>query len=173
MLTGTQNVPLLISFAPEYYCPSDNNSRISFFPMRYRVHCDGASRGNPGESAAGVVMYDLYGTIAGRIAVRLGILTNNQAEYRAVLAGMRLVEQLNPTEVEFRLDSQLTVRQLAGEWKIKNGVLRELSLQIHKAEPPGATVRYVHVNRSENAQADLLANWALDHTSPENVFPIG
>ena len=141
--------------------------------MQYRVHCDGASRGNPGESAAGVVIYDSYGAVTARISVRLGILTNNQAEYRAVLAGMQLVEQLRPTEVEFRLDSQLTVQQLSGQWKIKNEVLRELSIQIHNAAPPDATVRYTHVNRSENKLADLLANWALDHTSSENVFPIG
>ena len=141
--------------------------------MQYRVHCDGASRGNPGESAAGVVIYDSYGSVTARISVRLGVLTNNQAEYRAVLAGMRLVEQLHPAEVEFRQDSQLTVQQLSGEWKIKNEVLRELATQIHNAAPPDATVRYTHVNRSENTMADQLANWALDHTSSENVFPIG
>ena len=86
---------------------------------------------------------------------------------------MRLVEQLHPTEVEFRLDSQLAVQQLSGEWKIKDEVLRELALKIHDAAPLDATVRYTHVNRSENTLADLLANWALDHTSSANVFPIG
>ena len=136
--------------------------------MRYRVHCDGASRGNPGEAAGGVVIYDAFGAIAGRIAVRLGVLTNNQAEYRAVLAGMRLVEQLGPTAIEFRLDSELAARQLSGAWKIKNAGLRELAAQVHAAAPRDVPVRFVHVERSENAPADRLANWALDRTSPDN-----
>ena len=139
--------------------------------MRYRVHCDGASRGNPGEAAAGVVIYDAFGAIAGRIAVRLGVLTNNQAEYQAVLAGMRLVAQLRPTAIEFRLDSELAARQLSGTWKIKNPGLRDLAARVRAAAPDGVPVRYVHLARAENALADRLANWALDHTSPENAHP--
>ena len=140
--------------------------------MRYRIHCDGASRGNPGEAAAGVVIYDAYGAIAGRIAVRLGVLTNNQAEYQAVLAGMRLVEQLRPSAIEFHLDSELVVRQLSGAWKIKNAGLRDLAAQVCAAAPVGVPVHYMHVARAENALADRLANWALDRTSPDiqNLF---
>ena len=141
--------------------------------MQYRVHCDGASRGNPGESAAGVVIYDSYGSVTARISVRLGVLTNNQAEYRAVLAGMRLVEQLHPAGRVSALLALISSDLLSGVWKIKNEVLRGLATQIHNAAPPDATVRYTHVNRSENTMADQLANWALDHTSSENVFPIG
>jgi len=135
--------------------------------MRYRIHCDGASRGNPGEAAAGVVIYDAYGAIAGRIALRLGVLTNNQAEYQAVLAGMRLVEQLRPSAIEFRLDSELAARQLSGAWKIKNAGLRNLAARVHAATPQGVPVEYVHVARSQNSLADRLANWALDRTSPD------
>ena len=135
--------------------------------MHFRIHCDGASRGNPGEAAAGVVIYDASGAIAGRIAVRLGVLTNNQAEYHAVLAGIRLVAQLSPTTVEFRLDSELVVRQLSGEWKIKNDELRSLSNQVHGSVPANVSLCFVHVDRASNAQADALANWALDHTSPD------
>lgn len=136
--------------------------------MRYLVHCDGASRGNPGEAAAGVVIYDAFGAIAGRVALRLGVLTNNQAEYEAVLAGMRLVEQLGPSAIEFRLDSQLAARQLAGAWKIKNASLRNLATRVHAAAPEGVPVSFVHVARSKNSLADRLANWALDHTSPNH-----
>ena len=135
--------------------------------MQYCVNCDGASRGNPGEAAAGVVIYDIYGAIAGRIAVRLGVLTNNQAEYHAVLAGMRLVAQLSPTRLEFRLDSELAVRQLSGEWKIKNAELRSLAKQVRDSVPPNISLHFVQVDRASNAQADKLANWALDHTSPD------
>lgn len=136
--------------------------------MRYRIHCDGASRGNPGESAAGVVIFDAYGAIAGRLALRLGVLTNNQAEYRAVLAGMRLVEHLRPSAIEFRLDSELAARQLSGDWKIKNRDLRDLAARVRAAAPDGVPVRYVHISRSDNALADRLANWALDRTSPDS-----
>ena len=135
--------------------------------MRYRIHCDGASRGNPGQAAAGVVIYDTFGTIAGRIAVRLGVMTNNQAEYHAVLAGMRLAEQLRPSAIEFRLDSELAVQQLSGAWKIKNAKLRDLAARVHAAAPAGVPVSYVHIGRSENSLADRLANWALDRTSPD------
>lgn len=135
--------------------------------MRYRINCDGASRGNPGEAAAGVVIYDAYGAIAGRIAVRLGVMTNNQAEYHAILAGMRLAEQLRPSAIEFRLDSELAVQQLSGAWKIKNAKLRDLAARVHAAAPAGVPVSYVHVGRSENSLADRLANWALDRTSPD------
>ncbi len=137
--------------------------------MRYRIHCDGASRGNPGEAAAGVVIYDAFGAIAGRAALRLGVLTNNQAEYHAVLAGMRLVEQLRPSAIEFRLDSELAAQQLSGAWKIKNAGLRELVARVHAAAPPGVPISYLHVPRSENSLADRLANWALDRTSPDNL----
>ena len=135
--------------------------------MRYRIHCDGASRGNPGEAAAGVVIFDAYGTIAGRIALRLGVMTNNQAEYHAVLAGMRLVHQLRPSAIEFRLDSQLATQQLSGAWKIKNAGLRNLAARVRAAAPEDVPVSYVHVRRSENWLADRLANWALDRTSPD------
>ena len=135
--------------------------------MRYRIHCDGASRGNPGEAAAGVVIYDAHGAIAGRIALRLGVMTNNQAEYHAVLAGMRLAEQLRPSAIEFRLDSKLATQQLSGAWKIKNAKLRDLAARVHAAAPNGVPVSYMHVTRSENSLADRLANWALDRTSPD------
>ena len=95
------------------------------------------------------------------------MLTNNQAEYHAVLAGMRLVTQLSPTKIEFRLDSELTVRQLSGEWKIKNAELRSLAKQVHDAVPPNVNLHFIHIDRASNAQADKLANWALDHTSPD------
>lgn len=135
--------------------------------MRYRVHCDGASRGNPGEAAAGVVIYDEFGAISGRIALRLGVRTNNQAEYQAVLAGMRLVEQLQPSAIEFRLDSELAARQLSGAWKIKNAALRELAARVQAAAPERVPVSFVHVSRAENSLADRLANWALDRTAAD------
>lgn len=135
--------------------------------MRLVVRCDGASRGNPGEAAAGVMLLDEYGAIVGRVALRLGVMTNNQAEYHAVLAGMQMAGVLAATELEFRLDSQLAVRQLMGEWRIEDAGLRRLAKRVLAAVPPGAAASYVHVPRHENVQADRLANWALDRTNPD------
>ncbi len=135
--------------------------------MRLVVRCDGASRGNPGEAAAGVMLLDEFGAVVGRVALRLGVMTNNQAEYHAVLAGMQMAGVLAATELEFRLDSELAVRQLMGDWKIKDARLRLLAERVLAAVPPGATASYVHVPRRENVQADRLANWALDRTNPD------
>jgi probable phosphoglycerate mutase len=137
--------------------------------MRVIVHCDGASRGNPGEAAAGAVLLDERNGIAGRAALRLGVMTNNQAEYHAVWTGMQLAAQLGATVIEFRLDSELAVRQLRREWKTKNGELRALAEKIRSATPPDATVSYELVPRGANALADRLANWALDRTQPEQA----
>ena len=99
-------------------------------------------------------------------------MTNNQAEYHAVWAGMLLAGQLGATDIEFRLDSQLTVRQLSGEWRIKHAALQALAARIRASQPPGSWVRYEHVPRGANALADRLANWALDHTSPADSTSI-
>lgn len=135
--------------------------------MRVIVHCDGASRGNPGEAAAGVVLLDQGNAIVARAALRLGVMTCNQAEYHAVWTGMQLAAQLGATWIEFRLDSELAVRQLRGEWKIKNAKLRALADRVRAAAPTDASISYVPVPRAANAVADRLANWALDHTQPE------
>ncbi len=135
---------------------------------RLIVHCDGASRGNPGESAAGVVLFDEAGAIVGRAALRLGVMTNNQAEYHAVLTGVRLAGLLGGTDLLFRLDSELTVRQLKGEWKVKNAALAALCERVREATSDGMAVAYEHVPRDANALADRLANWALDKTRAEH-----
>ena len=136
--------------------------------MHYRIHCDGASRGNPGEAAAGVVIYDAFGAIAGRVALRLGVMTNNQAEYHAVLAGMRLAEQLRPSAIEFRLDSELAARQLSGAWKIKNRRPARSGDPRARGRPRrrAGQVRARHDGPKTLSPTDL-ANWALDRTSPD------
>ena len=134
--------------------------------MELVVHCDGASRGNPGPAAAGVLMLDSDGLIVARVAMRLGVMTNNQAEYHAVLAAMQLTNVVKATSITFRLDSQLTVQQLSGAWRIKNAGLAQLADRIHAAVPPGVEVQYVYVPRALNFGSDRLANWALDHPNP-------
>lgn len=139
--------------------------------IKLTIHCDGASRGNPGAAAAGVIALDEHYEIVARAAVRLGKMTNNQAEYHAVWTGMQLAGQLGATEIEFRLDSELVVRQLSGEWRIKHAGLRPLAERVRAAQPAGARVRYAHVKREANVLADRLANWALDRIDPADATP--
>ena len=116
-------------------------------------------------------MLDAAYEIVARSALRLGVMTNNQAEYHAVWTGMQLANQLGATDIEFRLDSQLAVRQLSGEWRIKHEALRVLAKCVRACEPREANVAYIHVSREANAMADRLANWALDRTDPADAAP--
>ena len=86
------------------------------------IYCDGASRGNPGEAAAGVAIRDQYGASLGTVSLYLGRQTNNQAEYAALLAGVLSAQILGLTDIEFRLDSELVVKQMNGEYKIKKRI---------------------------------------------------
>ena len=118
-----------------------------------------------------MVVIDEQYEIVARAAVRLGVMTNNQAEYHAVWTGMQLAGQLGATEIEFRLDSELVVRQLSGEWRIKHAGLRALAERVRAAQPDGARVRYAHVRREWNVLADRLANWALNRVDPADAAP--
>lgn len=128
---------------------------------RTRVQCDGASRGNPGPAAAGVVITPPSGkaVVLGKV---LGNMTNNQAEYRAILLGLRECLQLGFTDLDIMLDSELAVRQLNGQYKVKNADLLPLYHEAKRllARFAHATVR--HVPREQNACADAAANAALD-----------
>ena len=126
------------------------------------IYTDGASRGNPGEGAAGVMMWDSNGNPVGRISLYLGELTNNQAEYKALLAGLLTCVVQGFDHIECRLDSELVVRQLNGEYKIKDNELKVLASQVNTAVARFSQVTFVHVNRSSNDQADNLANEILD-----------
>ena len=126
------------------------------------IYTDGASRGNPGEAAAGVMMWDSNGDPIGRISLYLGKLTNNQAEYKAALTGLLAAYVQGCDEVECRLDSELVVRQLNGEYKIKDAELQALAAQVQKAAARLRHVTFSHVGRSSNDQADGLANEILD-----------
>lgn len=130
------------------------------------LHTDGASRGNPGLAAAGIV---IYGPGAGanrpelhREGVALGVLTNNQAEYRALLLGLAAASRLGARRVELAMDSELIVRQLEGRYKVKNAGLKPLYEEARLALTRFVAWRARHVPRAENAVADALANEALD-----------
>lgn len=125
------------------------------------IHSDGGARGNPGPAAIGVVI-EQNGAIIATISQKIGDTTNNQAEYRALLAGLEKAHELGAQEVECILDSELVVKQLQREYKVKNKELAPLFVKIYNLSLQFKKISYRHVLRSENKIADKLVNEALD-----------
>lgn len=127
------------------------------------LHTDGASRGNPGPASVGAVLYGPDRKVIGTVSERIGIQTNNHAEYEAVRLGLLAAARLGVRQVTVRADSQLAVRQLNGEYRVKNAKLKPLfdAVKALEARFPGG-VLYQHVPREQNTAADALANQALD-----------
>ncbi|MEO7000873.1 MAG: ribonuclease HI family protein [Ktedonobacterales bacterium] len=126
------------------------------------LHTDGASRGNPGQAAAGVVIEDADGALVAQGKLYLGVLTNNQAEYRALILGLKAVKQYNPVAVFVYMDSDLLVQQMNGTYKVKNAELTPLYQEARALAAGLPNVTFAHVRRGLNAHADRLANEALD-----------
>lgn len=130
------------------------------------LYTDGGSRGNPGESAIGCVLVDpLEGKVLKEYKEAIGIFTNNVAEYRALIAGLELAKNFHPNRLVCHLDSELIVKQLSGEYRVKMHTLQPLIEEIRELESIFADVSYVHVPRDENKKADMLVNQALDAIS--------
>jgi len=127
------------------------------------TYTDGASRGNPGPAASGWVVLDEQGRLVREGGTALGEHTNNEAEYLAVQEVLGWIEQNlgSGFRLELRLDSELVVRQLRGEWKIKNPELRQLALKAMNQLGYFMSAELKHVPRRENQRADALANKAL------------
>ena len=133
--------------------------------MSYRrltIYTDGGARGNPGPGGIGVVIYDANRKKLAEISEPIGHATNNQAEYKAVIAAMKKAKELGAEELEFYLDSELIVKQLKREYKVKNADLAPLFLQIYNLEIGFKKVNFHHVPRERNKEADALANKAMD-----------
>jgi ribonuclease HI len=130
--------------------------------MKYVVHTDGAARGNPGPAAIGIVVQDETGRVVYEASRCLGVTTNNEAEYQALIAALEYVKELRPTEAEFRLDSELVVRQLEGRYRVKEPRLQILHGRATMLLNAVPKYSFRHVPRAENARADELANEALD-----------
>jgi ribonuclease HI len=126
------------------------------------VHADGASRGNPGPAAAAVVAYDMEGTELTSRAKTLGETTNNVAEYSACLLALELAADFGVPRVTVRMDSELVVKQMNGEYKIKNENLAVLAEKVRELAAGFDKCAWEHVPRAQNAAADKLANEALD-----------
>jgi ribonuclease HI len=129
------------------------------------AYADGASRGNPGPSAIGVVIYDAGGREVHRESRRTGHGTNNEAEYRAAIAAVEASIGLGARRLEVRMDSELVVRQLDGRYKVRNPNLKPLHDRLLDLRWRLDSVSFNNVPRTENRLADQLANQALDRSS--------
>ena len=130
---------------------------------RLVVNVDGGSRGNPGPAAIGVVVSDAGGKVLEEHGERIGEATNNVAEYRALLRGIERAAKLDASELELVGDSELVVRQVRGDYKVKDATLRGLHRQVRLALEGFEDWSIRHVPREENAEADRLVNEVLDH----------
>lgn len=130
--------------------------------MKLIVNVDGGARGNPGPAAIGVVVSEPDGTVIDEVGERIGVATNNVAEYRAVLKGIERAQALGAGELELIGDSELVARQLTGAYKVKHPSMKPLHAQALAALSgfDGWWIRTVP--RAQNARADELVNAALD-----------
>jgi ribonuclease HI len=127
-----------------------------------RLYTDGGARGNPGPAAFAYVLEAEDGTVLAAHGEAIGTATNNVAEYRALIEGLRRAAELGVGELEVLSDSELMVRQMQGEYRVKNEALRELFLEASRAARAVGAVDYRHIRREHNELADRLVNEALD-----------
>lgn len=139
---------------------------------RVIVEADGGSRGNPGPAAFGALLRNVdTGAVIATDAEVIGVATNNVAEYRGLIAGLRLAAEHAPdAEIEVRMDSKLVIEQMAGRWKIKHPDMKPLALEAQRAVA-GRTVIWTWVPREQNKAADALVNEALDGPKPDGSKP--
>ncbi len=136
--------------------------------MKFTIHADGGSRGNPGPSGAGAMIRDHLGNSVASVSQFLGTRTNNFAEYEAVILAFHELSKIVPaakrggTDVSVKMDSELVVKQMRGEYKVKHPVLKEQQARLIQAIGAFGTVTFTHVPRAQNSDADALANEAMD-----------
>jgi ribonuclease HI len=133
------------------------------------VQCDGGARGNPGPAAIGAVVLDVTvdpPELVASVSKRIGVATNNVAEYQALIEGLRAALPFEPRLVRVRADSELMIRQLEGRYKVKSTHLRPLYEEARALLREFPEVDLAHVRREHNVDADALVNAALDAVEP-------
>ena len=144
--------------------------------MKAKLSTDGGARGNPGPAAFGYVLETDDGTVLDARGEAIGVATNNVAEYRALIAGLEAALARGVTKLEVVSDSELVVKQMSGEYKVKNAALRDLMQRASQLARQLDEVAYTAVRREHNELADRLVNEALDAlTRPRGVArePLG
>lgn len=134
--------------------------------MRAKLFTDGGARGNPGPAAYGYVLESEDGTVLAAHGERIGVATNNVAEYSALIAGLEKALELSIPVIEVVSDSELLVKQMTGEYRVKNAALQELSIRAARLARQIGSVSYTAVRREHNELADRLVNEALDAVDP-------
>ena len=133
--------------------------------MKATLFTDGGSRGNPGPAAYGFVLEAEDGTVLDARGETIGVATNNVAEYSALVAGLERAAEVGVDELEVVSDSELLVKQMRGEYKVKNRALQELFLDASRLARKIKRVKYTAVRREHNELADSLVNEALDRAT--------
>jgi len=126
------------------------------------IFTDGAAEPNPGPAAIGAIIKDGKGRLITSISRYIGIATNNQAEYRAIIAALEKAIKLGATHVEVNSDSELAVRQINGRYRVKNAALKPLYQQVKQLQSLLEGFTITHIPREQNTEADKLTNAALD-----------
>lgn len=133
--------------------------------MKAMLNTDGGARGNPGPAAIGVVIRDESGNILNEFGKRIGVGTNNEAEYKALVYGLNALKKLDIDSCVCNLDSELVVKQLNGQYKVKEPRMRILYDEVKELAKGFVEINFVHVPRKDNSHADKLVNEALDANS--------
>ncbi len=128
----------------------------------YSLYTDGACRGNPGEAGAGVILKDSSGKTVKKMRKYLGFMTNNQAEYNALLLGLNLARTSGVRNLQVYLDSELVVRQVNGEYRVKSPEIKSLHRKVLKMLGEFDKINILYIPREMNGEADSLANQAID-----------
>lgn len=136
----------------------------------FTIHADGGSRGNPGPSGAGAMIRDHLGNSVASVSQFLGIRTNNFAEYEAVILALETLAKLvhgetSSTDVLVKMDSELVVKQMKGQYRVKHPVLKGQYARLTHVAASFRSVAFTHVPRAQNSDADALANEAMDRKS--------
>jgi len=129
---------------------------------KFTIHSDGGARGNPGPAAIGAILVSSDGNCIEIISKTIGKKTNNQAEYEAIIAALELAKNLKADELDCYLDSELVVKQINHQYKVKNKELAPLFLKVHNLCLQFKKIKFHHVPREKNKAADKLVNEALD-----------
>jgi probable phosphoglycerate mutase len=130
--------------------------------VKAKLSTDGGARGNPGPAAYAYVLEAEDGTVLAAHGEAIGVATNNVAEYRALVEGLRKAREVGVTDLDVVSDSELMVKQMRGEYRVKNEALRALSVEAGRLARALGSVRYTAVRREHNELADRLVNDALD-----------
>jgi ribonuclease HI len=145
--------------------------------MKTIIYCDGGSRGNPGPAAIGVILTDEKGKIIKEYAEKIGRATNNEAEYESLIFALQKAKLLfggkkvKTMEIEIRTDSEFVVKQMNGKYKILDRKIEQLFLKTWNLKIDFGDVKFVHVPREKNWEADKLVNRALDSKRVSEGLP--